>query len=263
MFDFPNAPTSGQSVTGSNGATYRWDGTKWAASAQPPGTVQSLTGGTGITLTPNPIVSTGTVALTVPVSVANGGTGASSFTANHLLVGQGTAALTASPTIQTDATNALIVNANLYVYGHVDSQANFSCRPGANAAARGNVFVIDWLPSTPQLWIDTSNVGTIQIVVSDERLKRGIKPASRDALAVLSAVKLFEFDLVLDEAWPVHHHTIGFMAHQLAECIPEAVTRPDDPGELLGVQLLPVTAYLVRAVQQLSAELRDLKARVR
>ncbi len=44
------------------------------------GTVTSISAGTGITLTPNPITSTGTVALTIPVSIADGGTNATSMT---------------------------------------------------------------------------------------------------------------------------------------------------------------------------------------
>jgi hypothetical protein len=51
MFDFPNSPTSGQQVTGPNGAAYRWDGTKWAAVA-------------------------GSSSLTLPITIAQGGTGA-------------------------------------------------------------------------------------------------------------------------------------------------------------------------------------------
>lgn len=39
------------------------------------GTVTSITAGTGITLTPNPITTTGTVALTIPVVPSSGGTG--------------------------------------------------------------------------------------------------------------------------------------------------------------------------------------------
>lgn len=41
------------------------------------GTVTSINAGTGITCTPDPIIGTGTVALTVPVSLTNGGTNAS------------------------------------------------------------------------------------------------------------------------------------------------------------------------------------------
>jgi len=43
------------------------------------GTVTSISAGTGITLTPNPITTTGTVALTIPVTIANGGTNATTM----------------------------------------------------------------------------------------------------------------------------------------------------------------------------------------
>lgn len=33
MFDFPNSPSTGQSVTGPNGAQWSWDGVKWRATA--------------------------------------------------------------------------------------------------------------------------------------------------------------------------------------------------------------------------------------
>ncbi len=51
--------------------------TRFTASSGPgSGTVTSISQGNGITLTPNPITTVGTVALTVPVSIANGGTNA-------------------------------------------------------------------------------------------------------------------------------------------------------------------------------------------
>jgi hypothetical protein len=43
------------------------------------GTVTSISEGAGITLTPNPITNAGTVALTIPVSIADGGTNTTSF----------------------------------------------------------------------------------------------------------------------------------------------------------------------------------------
>ena len=58
------------------------------------------------------------------------------------------------------------------------------------------------------------------------------------------------------------HHSAGFTAQRLKELIPEAVTASDDPDELLGVQLYPVVAHLVRAVQQLSAQVAELKTKV-
>lgn len=65
------------------------------------GTVTSLTGGTGITLTPNPITTSGTISLATPVSVANGGTGVGTITG--LLLGTGTTAIT--PYVGTSCTN--------------------------------------------------------------------------------------------------------------------------------------------------------------
>ncbi len=51
------------------------------------GTVTSISAATGITLTPNPITSTGTVGLTIPVVVSSGGTGVITGTAYAPVVG--------------------------------------------------------------------------------------------------------------------------------------------------------------------------------
>lgn len=65
--DFPASPTVGQTYTVS-GRTWTWDGTSWNSSG---------------TFVP-------------PITVANGGTGATSITSGRLLRGNGTAAFTAS-----------------------------------------------------------------------------------------------------------------------------------------------------------------------
>jgi len=53
------------------------------------GTVVSITAGAGLTSTPNPITGTGTIALTIPVMVVDGGTGLTSTTINQLLYSVG------------------------------------------------------------------------------------------------------------------------------------------------------------------------------
>src|SRR5262245_16133979 len=100
-----NAFTTGAAgvVPASGGGTtnfLRADGT-WAA---PPGgggsgTVTSVTAGTGLTASPNPITATGTVSLVVPVTIANGGTGATS-------AGAALTALGGVPTTRTVSTTA-------------------------------------------------------------------------------------------------------------------------------------------------------------
>jgi hypothetical protein len=68
------------------------------------GGVTQITAGTGITLTPSPITGTGSVALTTPVSVANGGRGSSTApTAGQIDVAQSGTAF-AGVTMSGDAT---------------------------------------------------------------------------------------------------------------------------------------------------------------
>lgn len=55
----------------------------WQANAS--GTVTSISAGTGITLTPNPITTTGSVALTVPVTEVLGGTNQTTYTLGDTL----------------------------------------------------------------------------------------------------------------------------------------------------------------------------------
>ena len=85
--------TTGQVLTGVTGAD-----PVFAAPATS-GTVTSISQGQGITLTPNPIISTGTVALTIPVAIANGGTNAVSFsTTDGVVIYDGTRLVTLAAT---------------------------------------------------------------------------------------------------------------------------------------------------------------------
>ncbi|HET8581136.1 MAG TPA: immunoglobulin-like domain-containing protein [Candidatus Paceibacterota bacterium] len=71
------------------------------------GTVTSvaLSGGTtGLTVSGSPITTSGTLTLGGTLGVANGGTGASSFAANQILIGNGTSAITSNSGFAFDGT---------------------------------------------------------------------------------------------------------------------------------------------------------------
>lgn len=81
---------------GSNGNVLTSNGTTWTSAAGSSGTVTSvaLSGGTtGLTVSGSPITTSGTITLAGTLTVANGGTGATSLTANNVLLGNGTSAV--------------------------------------------------------------------------------------------------------------------------------------------------------------------------
>jgi hypothetical protein len=78
--DFPNSPTANQIFTAPDGTQWKWDGVKWVpAGAGGAGTVTSVTTGAG--LTGGTITTSGTIALGIPVPVADGGTNATAAAA--------------------------------------------------------------------------------------------------------------------------------------------------------------------------------------
>jgi hypothetical protein len=107
---------------------------------------------------------------------------------------------------------------------------------------------------------------------SDERLKQKIAAPEGDALAQLNALKLISYDVRLTSDVPWAHFGYGFSAQQMRPIIPEAVQevpiafRPEDPEKpwtedelVLTLDLMPLVARLVGAVQQLTRRLETLE----
>jgi hypothetical protein len=120
----------------------------------------------------------------------------------------------------------------------------------------------NWNGSAIGIYVDGGYVGQIS-GLSDRRVKRNIEPSRKDALATLRDIPLFAFDRIAHGTGRddiVHHADVGFIAQELEPLIPEAVhrgMRAED--DLLSIDLLPVCAYLLRAVQQLADEVEELK----
>ena len=98
---------------------------------------------------------------------------------------------------------------------------------------------------------------------SDARLKENIvnSPSSLDAI---SKAKVRSFDWKEDG----HHVDFGFIAQELYEVYPEAVCKGDDEDEITNprntwqVDYGKITPLLLKAIQELKAELDELKAKV-
>jgi hypothetical protein len=243
------------------------------------GTVTGVTAGTG--LTGGTITSSGTIALASPVAIANGGTNATSATtALSNLGGLPLAGGTMSGNLNSTANisvNGNIVGANLYTNtgGFVGSQNSAATQYtrllptgviyGTYAA---NAVSIPWNGGGGANYIvDGSNLGYLLINSSDQNLKENFGPVSVDCLGVINEIALQQFDWkpqeLLEGASPRPHVTCGFTAQGIEGLIPEAILRPgsevDGP---LGVELMSLVAYLIGAVQQLSASFAALQATV-
>jgi hypothetical protein len=141
----------------------------------------------------------------------------------------------------------------------------FRGRAGTGGAT-SNVFNINWTGSVAQLWIDTTNVGTLS-TVSDRRLKQQIETMADNGLARLMKLRpvtfywrnigMFHDDKVLHQ---------GFIADEVQTVIPSAVNNKKDQvdgkGRPIYQSLVPteIVPVLTKAVQEQQGEIESLKA---
>lgn len=101
---------------------------------------------------------------------------------------------------------------------------------------------------------------------SDSRLKKNIKDSQVNALDIINKIKMHKFDFK-DEKYG-HHEEIGYVADELREIIPECVVdipiseeeqKKYKTDTLMQVEDKHLIKYLIKAIQELSAEVERLK----
>jgi hypothetical protein len=124
--------------------------------------------------------------------------------------------------------------------------------------------------NTLNFWVNGANTGTWTFnSASDERLKRNIGPSRGDALAELASLRLISFDMPIPGEALDRHNDYGFSAQDVQAHIPEAVNEtnlaPEGEAEQLRLTLdvVPLIARLVGAVQQLTTRIQILETRGR
>jgi hypothetical protein len=108
-------------------------------------------------------------------------------------------------------------------------------------------------------------------VVSDLRLKQNMEPVKDDSLAILDKLNWIRYEYNGKGNTPQGVKGIGLLAQELKERLPEAVRSAkaklseDDPEEtdLLAIDYHHVIVHSARAIQQLSAEVQQLKAQLK
>jgi hypothetical protein len=105
--------------------------------------------------------------------------------------------------------------------------------------------------------IESSNQTSVTYnTSSDYRMKKNIKPLE-DGLDRVCKLKPVKFDWKLND-----ESTEGFIAHEVQEIFPDAISGEKDGEDMQGMDYGRITPLLVAAIQELKADNDSLKARI-
>jgi hypothetical protein len=103
--------------------------------------------------------------------------------------------------------------------------------------------------------IITTGSATTYNTSSDQRLKENIADAD-DAGSKIDAIQVRKFDWKADGS----HQDYGMVAQELLEVAPEAVSAPEDPEEMMGVDYSKLVPMMLKEIQSLRARINALEA---
>lgn len=104
-------------------------------------------------------------------------------------------------------------------------------------------------------WVVRSGSGVNYASASDYRLKQDLK--EYEGLSLISKIKTYDYEWKSDNS-----RSYGVIAHELQEVIPYAVTGEKDGENMQGVDYSKIVPILVKAIQELSQEVNELKAKL-
>ena len=147
---------------------------------------------------------------------------------------------------------ASAAGAKLYSSGSIAAGTGFYCKAGTAATTHGNQFNINFTGGVPQLWIDTTNLGTISIS-SDYRIKRNISTQTAPALNRIMALRPVTYQMADYGTLFKSNDAIkeGFIAHEVQEIIPSGADGvKDDQNEIQSLKVDAILAVVVKAMQE-------------
>jgi hypothetical protein len=103
--------------------------------------------------------------------------------------------------------------------------------------------------------ISTSGSATAYNTSSDQRLKENIADAP-SASEDIDAIQVRSFDWKADG----EHQKYGMVAQELLEVAPEAVSAPEDPEDMMGVDYSKLVPMMLKEIQSLRARINALEA---
>jgi hypothetical protein len=104
--------------------------------------------------------------------------------------------------------------------------------------------------------IRSNNTTTQYNITSDARLKHDIVDAP-EASSLIDAIQVRSFKWNEDNS----EYRYGFIAQELATVAPEAVSQPEDPDKMMGVDYSKLVPMLIKEVQSLRARVAELEGK--
>ena len=146
------------------------------------------------------------------------------------------------------------VFSNGVVYGVVDN-AQTNALWNKEGYTSGTTYFMDFrLDSVVKGSISSDGTSTSYNTSSDQRLKDNIVDAP-SASDDIDAIQVRSFDWKADGS----HQKYGMVAQELNTVAPEAVSAPEDPEEMMGVDYSKLVPMLVKEIQSLRARVAQLE----
>jgi len=157
--------------------------------------------------------------------------------------------------------------------GDIWNVNSFSCGGSGIFYAGSNELVFSVLSNTATPFSVNTTTDTVtvsELVVttitnlSDRRIKKNIEPTKLEAVNIINNIECVEFERT--DLSKNTFNPIGFIAQDIQKVLPyhvEEVTQQDSEYDtLLGIKTIDLVPLLVKAVQELSARVNELEARL-
>ena len=171
----------------------------------------------------------------------------------------GTVTLTAGAVLVGTATQIGLLTVN----GTIASKG-YQCHSGVGGSYGGNSFNIYWTGSVPQLWIDATNIGNIQ-VSSDYRIKKNIETQTASGIDRVMRLRPVTYEIAdygdLFRADGIVRD--GFIAHEVQEVIPSgAEGQKDEEGRIQNLRTDAILSVAIKAIQEQQALIESQQSQI-
>lgn len=149
-----------------------------------------------------------------------------------------------------------------------DVPAGLICHGGANSSSRTSVFTIDWTSGGgTHIFIDSTDMGQVQFITSDERLKTKIQPAAVGFVDRVKSQEVVEYEWI-DKKMRGSNRLRGFIAQRVGKVDPMLMNGSEE-GQY-GLEIIGLLADAYGAIQEQQSfiesqksELDELKTRMK